>query len=313
MFEIVKNTKIDFIGKRKYAYILSGFLIFLGLFAFFQILIGKGTLGIEFKGGTSLRVSYEKPLNPNDIARIRSELKGVGLGESEIQQVSSKGQYSMIIRLKEEEAGEGKVSEQVISILKKIFTDRSFKRESQEEIGPAVSKDLQHKAVWAILYAMLAITIYIWIRFKTLDFGIAAAIATIHDVFSVLGIFFLLQKEITLLIVTALLTIAGYSLTDTVVVFDRIRENLKAKRKETLENIINISVNEILSRTLITSLTTIFAVLAILIFGGDVTKDFCFALVIGIIVGTYSSVFVASPILVEWKKIASPRERIRKR
>jgi len=309
MFEIIKGTNINFSGMRKYAYILSGILILIGLFAFVQVLTGKGNLGIEFTGGTMVQASYERHLSPEDIGKIRSAITQAGFGTSEIQQVSGGGRYMLLIRLKRIEATGGTISDRVLEILGKTFPEIPFRKEATQDVGPTVGADLQHKAVWAIFWALIAIAMYIWIRFRTLDFGIAALVATMHDVFVLLGIVFVLRLEITLLIVTALLTIAGYSLTDTVVVFDRIRENLRTKRREGLFKVINLSVNEILSRTILTGGTTLVAVASLLFLGGDVTRNFALTLFIGLFLGTYSSWFVASPILLEWEKVTSTRER----
>jgi preprotein translocase subunit SecF len=168
------------------------------------------------------------------------------------------------------------------------------------EIGPTIGQKLQQDALLAITLSMIGIMLYIASRFE-FRFGAAAAIATLHDVLAVLGIFYLLDKEITLLLVTALLTLAGYSLTDTVVVFDRIRENLKVRRRETFENIINNAINQVLSRTVVVSLTVILVLIPLTVGGGEVLHDFSLALLLGVIIGTYSSVFVASPLLALWK------------
>jgi preprotein translocase SecF subunit len=218
----------------------------------------------------------------------------------------------LLIRLKKIEATGGRISDEVLGILGKTFPEIPFRKEATQDVGPTVGTDLQHKAVWAIFWALIAIALYIWIRFRTLDFGIAALVATMHDVFVMLGIVYLLNLEITLLIITAILTIAGYSLTDTVVVFDRIRENMRTKRREGLFKVINLSVNGVLSRTILTGGTTLLPVAALLILGGDVTRYFSLALFIGLFLGTYSSWFVASPILLEWEKVASTGERARK-
>jgi preprotein translocase SecF subunit len=167
-------------------------------------------------------------------------------------------------------------------------------------VGPVIGQELQEAALWAILISLLGIVSYIAWRFE-FRFGIVATVATFHDVLVVLGVFFLLGNEITLLIVTALLTLAGYSLTDTVVVFDRIRENFRARRRDSLAEMINTSINQVLSRTIMTSLTTLLAILALFLLGGEVLRDFSLALMLGIIVGTYSSVFVASPLVYEWR------------
>ena len=181
------------------------------------------------------------------------------------------------------------------------LADKTFSLESESEIGSSVSSSLRNKALVAILLSFAGIIIYLAFRFD-ISFGIAATIATLHDIFAVIAICWIMDIEFTLLIVTALLTLAGYSLNDTVVVFDRIRENRLKAEKISLESTINASINETLSRTIITALTVVFTLVALLIFGGSVIHDFAFALTIGVIIGTYSSIFIASPILTLWEK-----------
>jgi preprotein translocase subunit SecF len=173
--------------------------------------------------------------------------------------------------------------------------------DSSTEIGPTVGKRLQRDAVTAITFAMIGIIIYIAVRFE-FRFGVAAATATMHDVLAVLGLFYLMNKEMTLLIVTALLTLAGYSLTDKVVVFDRIRENLRFRHKDPIESVINSGINQVLSRTIVVSLTVILVLVALFFWGGEVIHDFSLALLVGVVVGNYSSIFVASPLLLLWPK-----------
>jgi SecD/SecF fusion protein len=205
-----------------------------------------------------------------------------------------------MVRMKKSEGSVPHMSEKLTQVLNQAIPQSHFAAVGTTEIGASVSKDLRQKAIVAITISFLAIIIYIWFRFEFV-FGIAAIIATLHDVLAVLGVFYLLNREITLLVVTALLTVAGYSLTDTVVVFDRIRENL-ARRRGTLADIINLSVNEVLSRTIITSATVFLVVVALFFFGGVVLEDFALAMMLGVIVGTYSSVFVASPVIFAWRK-----------
>ena len=205
------------------------------------------------------------------------------------------GGNKILIRLRESEGASDKVQ----SIFKQEFPNDPFEVVSIEEIGPVIGQALKQQSLWAITISIIGIVIYVAFRFQ-FKFGVAAAIATVHDVLAVLGVFFVLHKEINLLIVTALLTLAGYSLTDTVVVFDRIRENLKRNRRDPLPKLVNDSINEVLSRTIITSLTVVLVLVPLVIFGGEVLHDFSLALLTGVIVGTYSSVFVASPVLVVW-------------
>ncbi|NLI16993.1 MAG: protein translocase subunit SecF [candidate division Zixibacteria bacterium] len=307
MIEIIKNPNIDFVGKRKYAFMLSLVLVTLGIIAFVMILVGKANLGIDFAGGAMIWGSFQNPVSVND---IRSALNKEGFGDAEIQSMTGAGvaPNSFVIRIKGEghALGDTLLADAITARIKRQFPENNFKVDSIDDIGGAVGKTLQKQTRMAVLLAMLGILVYIWIRFD-FRFGVAATIATFHDVLAVLGIYFLLNKEITLLLITALLTLAGYSLTDTVVVFDRIRENLKQFRKRgDFASTVNMSINEVLSRTTITSLTTLLAILSILIFGGQVIRDFALAMFLGVLVGTYSSWFVASPIMVEWEK-RSPR------
>ena len=191
----------------------------------------------------------------------------------------------------------------VKNVFKKEFPANPFMVESSTEIGPSIGDKLRKDTLIAVVVAMLGIILYIAWRFD-LKFGIAAALATFHDVLAILAVFYILDKEVNLLLITAVLTIAGYSLTDTVVVFDRIRENMHKNMKESLTTVFNFSINEVLSRTIITSLTTLLAALSLFLFGGEVIHDFSFALVVGIVVGTYSSIFVASPLVVLWENRA---------
>lgn len=288
--EILGKTNVDFIGKRYIAYVISAVLVLLGIVALIQISRGAANLGIDFAGGTSVQVKFEKPV---DLGAVRQALSGNGIKDSEPQQFADG--RSVMVRLKR-----GGSSQQVQDALRKEFTGNPFTVEASTEIGPAIGKDLQNKALLAIAISLAGIVVYIAWRFE-FRFGVAASIATFHDVLAVLGVVYLLNKEITLLIVTALLTIAGYSLTDTVVVYDRIRENLRARRREGLGDIMNASINQVLSRTFMTSLTTLLAAGALFLLGGEVLHDFGFALSIGVIVGTYSSWFVASPLIYEWR------------
>lgn len=293
--EIVGKTNIDFIGMRRMAFAISLLLVLLGSVAIVQIVRGQANMGIDFAGGTSVQVRFEEPV---DLGEVRKALSTGGFAESELQQFV--GGRRIFIRVKSPGDSVAGTAAKLEEILRRALSQRPFTVESSSEVGPVIGQELQAAALWAVLISLVGIVLYIAWRFE-FRFGIAATAATFHDVFAVLGIFFLFGKEITLLFVTALLTLAGYSLTDTVVVFDRIRENLRARRRGTLAEIINASINEVLSRTIMTSLTTLLAVLALFLLGGEVLHDFSLALILGILVGTYSSVFVASPIIYEWR------------
>jgi preprotein translocase subunit SecF len=304
--EILGKTRFDFIGKRYAAYGISAVLIALGLLALVQISRGAANMGIDFAGGTSTQVKFARPV---DLGAVREALSKNGIKDSEPQQFADG--RTVMIRLKRGAGEVAGTAELVQNALRKEFGDNPFVVEASTEVGPAIGRELQQKALIAIAISLAGIIVYIAWRFE-FRFGVAATVATFHDVLAVLGIVFLLHKEITLLIVTALLTIAGYSLTDTVVVYDRIRENLRARRKEPLADIMNASINQVLSRTAMTSLTTLLAALALFLLGGEVLHDFAFALLMGILVGTYSSWFVASPIIYEWRVRAEAARRARR-
>jgi len=295
MIEILGKTSIDFMGWRRYSFALSGLLVLLGIIALIQISRGSANLGIDFAGGTAVQLKFEKPVS---IEKARETLLKSGLAEVELQEFTSDNK--LLVRVKAKTTIEEKVAEKVLEAFRKNFPDNPFVVDASTEIGPTIGQKLQKDALIAVGISMLGIILYVAARFE-FRFGIAAAIATFHDVFAVLGIFYFLDKEITLLLVTALLTLAGYSLTDTVVVFDRIRENLKLRHRDPLDVIINKAVNQVLSRTVIVSLTVVLVLIPLTLFGGEVLHDFSLALLMGVVVGTYSSVFVASPLLILWK------------
>jgi preprotein translocase subunit SecF len=291
MLEIIGKTNIDFLGARRVAFTLSGAFVLTGLFALIQIGLGTANLSIDFTGGASVQVSFDQPIQ---MARVRAILEQAGLQHAELQQ--SVGGDRLLIRIKSSTSVEEKVTERIIPVLREAFPERQVTVESTSEIGPSIGEKLRQDALIAIAISLVGIVLYISARFE-LRFGIAAALAMVHDVLVVLGTFYLLNKEITLLVVTALLTLAGYSLTDKVVVFDRIRENLRTRRREGMNIIINNGINQVLSRTIVTSLTVVLVLVPLALFGGEVLHDFSLALLWGVIIGTYSSVFVASPLL----------------
>lgn len=294
--EILKKTNIDFIGKRNIAFIFSTLLAVLGTVAFIQIWLGQANLGIDFAGGTSVQLRFD---NPVQMDKARKVLEGSGFKDSALQHFTEGNK--LLIRIKKTDIPFGEVSNKIVEVFTRDFPDNRFIIDSSTEIGPTIGKRLQKDAIVAVTISLMLILIYIAVRFE-FTFGVAAVIATFHDVLAVLGVFYIFGKEINLLIVTALLTLAGYSLTDTVVVFDRIREVLRYRSKDPLDQVINSGINQVLSRTIITSLTTLLAVIALYILGGEIIHDFVFALMLGVIVGTYSSIFVASPIVYVWRE-----------
>lgn len=294
MLEILGKTNFDFMGKRRYAFVFSGIMVLLGIIALIQISRGAANLGIDFAGGTAVQLKFDQAIR---IDEARKALETNGLGNAELQEFGQDNK--LLIRVKASTTIEEKIAERVVAVFSKEFPSNHFVVDSSTEIGPMIGQKLQQDALVAIVVSFAGIILYIAARFE-LRFGVAAALATFHDVLAVLGAFYVLDKEITLLVVTALLTLAGYSLTDTVVVFDRIRENLKLRRRDSEETMINNAVNQVLSRTIVTSLTVVLVLIPLTLAGGEVLHDFSLALLWGVIFGTYSSVFVASPLLLIW-------------
>lgn len=294
MFEIVGKTNIDFMGKRQIAFVISGVMVLVGLLALIQIARGAANLGIDFAGGTAVQLKFDQPIS---IEAARSALASHGISDAELQEFSQDNK--LLIRMKTDGSVDEKIAEEIIGVFREQFSENHFVVDSSTSIGPTIGKRLQQDALLAITISLIGIILYVASRFE-LRFGVAAAIATFHDVLAVLGIYYILDKEITLLVVTALLTLAGYSLTDSVVVFDRIRENLRGRRRDTISTIINNGINQVLSRTLVTTLTVVLVLVPLTLFGGEVLHDFSLALLLGVIIGTYSSVFVASPLLLIW-------------
>jgi preprotein translocase subunit SecF len=293
--DILGDTKIDFMRIRKITFAISIILVVLGIIAAVAIPLGKNNLSTDFEGGIAIQFKFDKPI---EIEKVRPVLEGGGFPDAELQQFAEPSK--LLVKLSRTEGDLRAVSQSLGDAFAKGMPDNPYIVESTSEIGPTVGKKLQTDALWAIIISLIGILIYVAWRFE-FRFGVAAVAATFHDVLAVLGIFYLLDKEISLLVVTALLTLAGYSLTDTVVIFDRIRENLNKRTKEGLIPLLNRSVNEVLRRSIVTSLTTFLASLSLLLLGGEVIHDFSLALVLGIVVGSYSSIFIASPMLLFWK------------
>ena len=280
---VPQETKLDFQGKNKIAAIASLFLI-LGSVSLF--LIQGLNLGIDFKGGILLEVRTSQ--DEADIGGLRSDLGSLGLGEISIQSFGS--EKDVLIRVQRQEGDEAAQ----LAALDKVTTALGdiYEVRRTEFVGPTVGEELKEKGILAVMCALLAIMVYIWFRFEW-QFSIAAILALSHDIISTIGLFALTSFEFNLATVAAILTIAGYSINDTVVVFDRVRENLRRYKSQEQRAILNISLNETLSRTVMTSVTTALALIAIILFGGAVLRDFAIALLWGVAIGTYSSIFVA--------------------
>jgi len=286
--DLIGKKEFDFIKNRKIAYIIPVIIILVGLIS---IIFQGFNLGIDFAGGTLLQIKFDKSVSTTE---VRNVLREFNLSQSTIQKLS---ENEFVIRI-------GKIdSEQRMEILtafKENLTDLEVLR--VETVGPVIGENLKKLAFYALLFAFIGIILYITIRFE-FKFSIVSILALFHDCLIVLGIFSLLQKEITISIIAAVMTIVGYSINNTIVILDRLRENIKFKTREPFENLINMSINQSLSRTINTTLTTIIPILTLYFFGGNILSDFALALFIGMVAGTYSSIFIASPLLLEWNKI----------
>ncbi len=300
---LLTNTNFQFIEKRKIAYMISALVIVAGIIA--MVINGGPKYGIDFTGGISLELDFtpvKEGVKPVEIDAIRDVMKKVGQSSAEIQKLGKTDSQIFLIKAQTSEDGEQMTS--ILKAFKSELPEYANKSEKdfvrlQQEIGPRVGEELKWQAIKAIFVSLILMIIYIWIRFE-LTFGVAAIIALFHDVLITLSIFSLFGKEISTSIVAALLMLVGYSINDSIVVFDRIREDLRKRHRDSYEAVFNFSINKTLSRTIITSGTTILTALSLYIFGGTVIKDFSFAILIGVITGTYSSIFVASPIVVDW-------------
>jgi preprotein translocase subunit SecF len=299
--ELIKNkTHIDFMGKFKAALLFSGLIILVGIGSI--VMHGGLKYGIDFEGGTLVQLKFpEAPA----IDSIRTGLKELGLAESTIQEFGSP--EHILIRVARSEGEMEEMGALIKNELEKTKGLTGIVIERVEMVGPKVGKDLRMKALLSIVYAIIGIVLYISWRFE-FQYAIAAIIALIHDVMVTMGAFSVIDKEFTLVIVAAFLTIIGYSLNDTIVIFDRIRENARRRGKESLKDIINTSINQTLSRTLLTSGTTLLVVVALFFLGGEIIHDFSFALLVGVVIGTYSSIFIASVFLVFWESRAHPKK-----
>ena len=292
--EIFKRvTEYNFMAKKTMAIVLSSVVILVGIIS--MITHGGLKYGIDFDGGTLVQLKFKTPPAIED---LRDGLKTIGLGDSTIQEFGSKNH--ILIRVEKSEEKLEEIGTKVKNSLIGKFQADDILVERVEMVGPKVGKDLREKAILSIIYAIIGIVIYISWRFE-LQYAIAAIIALVHDVLVTMGAFSLVDKEFTLVIVAAFLTIIGYSLNDTIVVFDRIRENMRRKGKTSFADVINMSINQTLSRTILTSGTTLLVVVALFLRGGEIIHDFSFALIVGVAVGTYSSIFIASVFLVYWE------------
>ncbi len=297
--QLLGQTSIDFMRLRKAAYLFSGTLILAGLISL--IAHGGPRYGIDFRGGTSIVLEFGEQVS---VGQVRASLAKIGFGTAEIKASSSLGGpgtgTDILIRVEQGALSGEEVVERIRTQLANDLPDKKHEVLSIESVGPKIGAELRRAAVLAILISLFLILLYISWRFE-FRFAVGAVVALFHDVLITLGVFSLLNLEISLVVVAAFLTLVGYSLNDTIVVFDRIRENLKLMRRENIVTIVNTSINQSLSRTVITALTTLFVLIVLFVAGGRVIHGFAFALLVGVTIGTYSSIFVASPIVVAWQ------------
>jgi len=299
--ELFRSTSIDWLGKKWY---FLGFSLIFSVAGLLSIAFWHYIpLGVDFKGGTQVRVAFAQ--TPNE-EHIRAAFDKAGVHDARIQRVSDpsgNAANKVIISLPQATAADNAHDagrEGVEGALKSNYKDSAFTIEQVDIVGPTAGKQLQKQAVWATVYSLVGMLIYLWFRFE-LIYGVAAVVAVFHDTLITVGAFSLTNQEITLTVIAAILTLIGYSMNDTVVVFDRIRENLALSRRESLSDVVNRSINQTLSRTVLSSGLTFLTVVSLYLFGGEVLHGFSFALVIGILIGTYSSIAVAAPMLVAYQ------------
>ena len=284
-------THFDFLGKKRFALIISVILILMGIVS---VIYHQGlNYGIDFKGGFQVRIKFEHTIDLNE---LRKQFDSLEMSSTSLQTIGESNEVKLVLPLDNPLGTGSELTGNLNELLASDYPNLEIR--SVESVGPQVGDELKMSALYAILIALGLILIYITIRFHW-KFGISAILTLTHDVLVVIGFLSVFDKEFTLPVVAALLTVVGYSLNDTIVVFDRIRENMARFRKKALEDVINLSINEILSRTILTSGTTLFVVLALFFLGGSIIHDFAFGILVGILVGTYSSIYVASPLLLK--------------
>ena len=280
------DTRIPFVANRRYAFAASAVMVVVSLLA--VLLVGLN-FGIDFRGGILMEVRSQQAV---DIPRVRSTLSDLGLGEISIQEFGV--ETDVLIRVQRQDGAEREQMAAIEAVKQALGQDYDYRR--TEFVGPTVGEELKEAGALAVGLALLSILVYIWFRFEW-QFGIGAILALGHDILTTVGLFAIIQHEFNLATVAAVLTIAGYSINDTVVVYDRVRENLRKYKRMDLADLFNMSINETLSRTTMTSVTTLLALFSIYFFGGEVLADFALAMIWGVCIGTYSSIFIAVPLL----------------
>ncbi len=298
------DTRYDFIGKKKYTLWISAIAIAISLFGA-TLFEGGMKYGVDFAGGILIQVKFAKPV---DIGDLRSNLDAMGYKDANVQQFGGGDEF--LIRVEKASENVEEIAKTMQAALQERFKGQGGEIRRVEVVGPKVGKDLKEKALWAVGLSFLGILIYVALRFHEFAYGLGGIVALVHDVIVTFGAISLSRMEFSLSLLAVILTIIGFSINDTIVIFDRVRENIKKLRKEDLPTIFNISINETLGRTILTSGTVMMVIIILFFFGGPVIHDFAFAMIVGLITGTYSTVYIASPVVLFWEqKISSRRKR----
>jgi preprotein translocase subunit SecF len=303
--EVIRpDTRFDFIGKKKFALWIStvAILLSVGSIAYH----GGLRYGVDFAGGLLIQLRFAKA---TEVSEIRNALERMGSKDAMVQNFG--GENEFLIRIEKASEDIDKKSQEIQASLRQQFKDKGVEIRRVEVVGPKVGKDLKTKALWAVGLALLAIMIYVAFRFHQFGYGLGGIAALFHDIIVTFGAISILNLEYSLSLMAVILTIIGFSINDTIVIFDRVRENIKKIRKENLPTIFNVSINETLGRTILTSGTVMIVVLILFFFGGDVIHDFTIALIVGLVTGTYSTMYVASPVVLLWEQYVTKRKRRR--
>jgi len=303
--EIIRpDTRFDFIGKKKFTLWISAVAILISLGSIF--LHGGLRYGVDFAGGILIQIKFPKAIDTSD---VRNALGEIGSKDAMVQAFG--GENEFLIRVEKASGNLEEMSKSIQTGLQARFKENTPEIRRVEIVGPKIGKDLKEKALWAVGLSFLAILIYVAWRFKQVSFGLGGIVALIHDVIITYGALSISGREYSLTVLAVILTIIGFSINDTIVIFDRVREDVKKMRKEDLATIINISVNECLGRTILTSGTVMVVVLILFFFGGPVINDFAFTLIVGLVSGVYSTVYIASPVVLFWDRYVTQRKRKR--
>jgi len=289
------DTRFDFIGKRKITVWISTVVILISLGSIF--LHGGLRYGVDFAGGILLQIKFSKSV---DISEVRNAMEAMGSKDAMVQKFG--GENEFMIRIEKTSGDLEEISKTIQASLQGQFKDKTLEIRRVEVVGPKVGKDLKKKALWAVGLSFAAILVYVAIRFHTFSYGLGGIVALVHDVIVTYGAISIFNLEYSLSLLAVILTIIGFSINDTIVIFDRVRENIKKMRKDNLETVMNVSINETLGRTILTTGTVMMVVLILFFFGGPVIHDFTTAMIVGLITGTYSTVYIASPVVLIWEK-----------